>query len=427
MQDLARVVGPVTGEHRGVCPRVSVEEQRKLDANVARARAGRSSCGFGGSVGGMAADNTAARLLIDVTKSALQSGSHAAGSGIAAVERLGDEALRAGAHLVEKVLAAGLSVGEELERPAVAAMHAAGIDVESSRDDSGRKVDYDFFAGVPPEILHPGGSLPGANQWDRPLSKVRPNPVILMHGTAGGAQTNWGAYVPLLVQQGFAPFTLTFGAPKNAPWPLSALGGLTPIEDSAAEFGEFLDKVLDATGAQQVDVVGHSQGTLVAAYYAKMLGGAARIDKCVSLAPLWQGTEVLTNKHAGPIELHFTVDISHHLHLASAKQMMQGSRFLATLNSGGGPYVAGVRYVNISTRYDEFVRPYTSGQLPGDDDHEVINIVVQDTCAKDFSDHLAIAGSPRAATMVLNALEGSDDPERGPREVPSELVPPILG
>jgi triacylglycerol lipase len=29
--------------------------------------------------------------------------------------------------------------------------------------------------------------------------------------------------------------------------------------------------------------------------------------------------------------------------------------------------------------------------------------------------------------MVLNALDGSDDPARGPREVPQKAVPPILG
>lgn len=364
----------------------------------------------------MVADSTAAHVLTDIAKFPVRIGSRAAHSGI-----------ETGLHLGERVLAAGVGVGAEIERPAVAAMRAAGIEVESLRTAGGTKVDYDFFAGVGPEVLNPGGTLPGANVWDRPLTAAHPNPVVLMHGTAGGAQTNWGAYVPLLVQQGFSPFTLTFGAVTTAPWPLSALGGMAPIEDSAAQFGAFVDRVLDVTGAKQVDVVGHSQGTIVPDYYAKFLGGAAKIDRYVSLAPLWQGTEVFTNKLVGPVEFHVALDATHHVHFASAQQMVHGSEFLAKLNSGGGPYVSGIRYVNISTRYDEFVRPYTSGQVaagPGDD---VVNIVVQDTCDRDFSDHLAIAGSPRAATMVLNALDGSDDPARGPREVLCELVPPILG
>ncbi|GAY14294.1 triacylglycerol lipase [Mycobacterium sp. shizuoka-1] len=364
----------------------------------------------------MAAGTTAAHVLTDVAKFPLRIGSHAARAG-----------LSTGLHLGEHVLAAGVTVGEEIERPAVAAMRAAGIEVESLATAGGTKVDYDFFAGVAPEVLNPGGTLPGANEWDRPLSAAHPNPVILMHGTAGGAQTNWGAYVPLLVEQGFSPFTLTFGAVTTAPWPLSALGGMAPIEESAAQFGAFVEKVLHATGVEQVDVVGHSQGTVVPDYYAKFLGGAGAINRYISLAPLWEGTEVFTNKLVGPLEFHVALDATRHVHFASAEQMVCGSDFVAKLNSDGGPYVPGIRYVNISTRYDEFVRPYTSGQVPGGPHDDVINIVVQDTCERDFSDHLAIAGSRRAATMVLNALDGSDDPAHGPREVPCELVPPILG
>ncbi|MGB0970101.1 MAG: esterase/lipase family protein [Mycobacterium sp.] len=364
----------------------------------------------------MAVAGGAAKILTDAARFPLRIGSLAA-----------SDSVRTGLHLGDAVLAAGVKAGEHIERPAVAAMRDAGIEVESLHTADGSKVNYDFFAGVPPEILNPGGTLPGANEWDRPLSKAHPNPVVLMHGTAGGAQTNWGAYVPLFVEEGFSPFTLTFGAVKTAPWPLSALGGMAPIEDSAAEFGEFVDKVLAATGAQQVDVVGHSQGTLVPGYFAKVLGGGNKIGKYVSLAPLWQGTEVFTNKLAGAIEFHVALDITHRVHFASAQQMVHGSELLQVLNDGGSPYVAGVRYVNISTRYDEFVRPYVSGQVPGGPDDDVINVVVQDTCAHDFSDHLAIAGSRRAATMVLNALDGSDDPARGPREVPCEMVPPVWG
>lgn len=364
----------------------------------------------------MTAESTAAHILTDIAKFPLQIGARAAHTGV-----------ETGLHLSERVLAAGVKAGEEVERPAVAAMRAAGIEANSLLTAGGTKVDYDFFAGVAPEVLHPGGTLPGANEWNRPLSAAHPRPVVLMHGTAGGAQTNWGAYVPLLVQQGFSPFTLTFGAVSTAPWPLSALGGMAPIEDSAAQFGEFVDKVLTATGADKVDVVGHSQGTIVPGYYAKFLGGAAKIGTYVSLAPLWQGTEVFTNKVVGPVEFHVALDATHRVHFASAQQMIRGSEFIEKLNSAGGPYVPGIRYVNISTRYDEFVRPFTSGQVPGAPGDDVINIVVQDTCNRDFSDHLAIAGSRRAATMVLNALDGSEDPAHGPRTVPCELVPPIVG
>lgn len=153
------------------------------------------------------------------------------------------------------------------------------------------RVDSDCFSGIAPEIKHPGGALPGANKWDEPVSAERPIPVILVHGTGGGGQTNWGPYVPLLVNHGFSVFTLTYGAIPDSKWPISAMGGLRLIEDSAVEFGEFAERVLEATGAEQIDVVGHSQGTIVPNYWAKFLDGKGRIRSYVSLAPLWNGTE----------------------------------------------------------------------------------------------------------------------------------------
>ncbi|WP_345313899.1 esterase/lipase family protein [Gordonia alkaliphila] len=141
-------------------------------------------------------------------------------------------------------------------------------------------------------------SARGQSRWDEPLDPAHPVPVILVHGTAGGAQTNWGTYVPLLTDAGYAVFTLTYGAVEHANWPISALGGMRRIEVSAAEFGEFVEKVLAATGADQVDVVGHSQGTLIPNYWARFLGGEGKIRKYISLAPLWQGTAALGRDQA---------------------------------------------------------------------------------------------------------------------------------
>lgn len=50
------------------------------------------------------------------------------------------------------------------------------------------------------------------------------------------------------------------------------------------------------------------------------------------------------------------------------------------------------------------------------------NIVVQDGCGSDYSDHLAICGSRRAATIVLNALDDEDQ-----HRLRCEVVPPFFG
>ena len=330
------------------------------------------------------------------------------------------------------VVTVPLLVGQKLAQPALVLGHEALrrvpwealLELRPEQQRAQNRVVYDFFSGIAPEIAHPGGSLPGANRWDEPLDPAHPVPVILVHGTAGGAQTNWGTYVPLLTDAGYSVFTLTYGAVEHANWPISALGGMRSIEVSAAEFGEFVEKVLAATGADQVDVVGHSQGTLIPNYWARFLGGEGKIRKYISLAPLWQGTAALDGtKHAmATLRNRLGIDPSLVVPCEALPQMMDGSRFIAAMNPDGHPYLPGIEYTNISTLHDELVRPYTSGQVEGPPGYRVHNIVVQHGCTKDLSDHLGICGSRRAAAFVLNALD--DEPDR---VVPCDLVAPFFG
>jgi triacylglycerol esterase/lipase EstA (alpha/beta hydrolase family) len=63
-----------------------------------------------------------------------------------------------------------------------------------------------------------------------------------------------------------------------------------PIEGSAGQLSSFVDRVLSATGASQVDIVGHSQGGMMPRYYLKNLGGATKVHTRVGLAPSNHGT-----------------------------------------------------------------------------------------------------------------------------------------
>ena len=65
-----------------------------------------------------------------------------------------------------------------------------------------------------------------------------------------------------------------------------------PIAASAEELGAFVQKVLAATGAAQVDMVGHSQGGMMPRYYLRFLGGASKVRTLVGLAPSNHGTTV---------------------------------------------------------------------------------------------------------------------------------------
>ncbi|GAB09233.1 triacylglycerol lipase [Gordonia araii NBRC 100433] len=282
--------------------------------------------------------------------------------------------------------------------------------------------DFNFFAGIPYELTDHGGSLPGTNKPNCKPTAARPRPVILVHGTGGGQQTNWGAYGAFLANRGFCVYALTYGA-LPLPWPFTAVGGMLPQQGSARELASFVDRVLARTGAQTVDLVGHSQGTLMPTYYLKHLGGAAKVTNYVSLAPVWQGTMgslmVPVSKFLGSLGVQDRwVPVCQ-----ACGQMLPGAEYLEKIWAGGSPYVKGVNYTNIATRFDELVVPYTSGLVPARRPGEKVrNIVVQDSCAQDYSDHMAIAGSRRVAHMVLNAL----DPQRRVK-VPCTFVPPFTG
>lgn len=321
---------------------------------------------------------------------------------------------RATSAAIRSALVAVLTLG----LTGVGAAHAA----EVGTDPSARApipVPYSFFTGAAMAIGQPGAELPGANDWSCQPTPDKPRPVVLVHGTSGGAVTNWATYGPLLHNEGYCVYTLTYGALPDTPWPVNELGGLSDITGvSVPQVGEFVDRVLDATGADQVDLVGHSQGTLVSALVAKH-ERSGRVGTVASIAPLWHGSG--GSSMSGQIGTALAGgDRARAQEVAPAlAQMAAGSPMMEQLWSGGTPYAPGVRYVNVVTRHEQVIRPYTSGVVPGP---LTTNIVVQDGCEQNHADHLAIVAEPRTADHVLRALDPTD--QREPR---CEAVAPYLG
>ncbi|GAA1724830.1 esterase/lipase family protein [Aeromicrobium alkaliterrae] len=283
-------------------------------------------------------------------------------------------------------------------------------------------VPYSFLLPAVVAGLGINADPPGANDWSCKPSAAHPKPVVLVHGLTGNKATNWQTYAPLLKNEGYCVFALTYGQSTLAPAPYDQVfGGFAPIESSAAQLATFVEQVKAATGTAKVDIVGHSEGTLMPNYYAKFLGGAASIDKYVSIAPLWHGTDpagLATLSLIGtPFGVTPVINSLLQPFFASGPQLLAGSPFIQKMRSGGGPAVPGITYTNIVTRYDELVIPYTSGIEPG-----MTNYVVQDYCALDLSEHFQIVADPVAAALVLNAL----DPAH-PRPVPCQLVLPFVG
>ncbi|HEX3791772.1 MAG TPA: alpha/beta fold hydrolase [Pseudonocardiaceae bacterium] len=246
---------------------------------------------------------------------------------------------------------------------------------------------------------HPDTAPAGANDWSCTPSAAHPEPVVLVHGTIENMTYNWFTLAPLLADAGYCVYAFNYGQEPgvHVGLPGSAeTGGVAPVADSAGQLADFVTRVLAATGAAKVDLVGHSQGGMMPRYYLKFLGGAAKVAQLVALAPSNHGTTVDGLAALPGVPELLTAGLGESVH-----DQIAGSAFLNTLNAGGDT-VPGVRYTVIESEFDEVVTPYTSAFLTGPD---VTNILLQDQCALDLSDHLAISFDGIALRDVLNALD----------------------
>lgn len=251
-------------------------------------------------------------------------------------------------------------------------------------------------AGTSADTQAISASSRGWNDYSCKPSGAHPRPVVLVHGTFGNGVDNWLGLAPYLKNRGYCVFSLDYGQLPGVP----LFYGLGPTGRSAEQLAAFVDKVLAATGAAETDLVGHSQGGMMSRYYLKFLGGAAEVRNLVGIAPNNHGTTLngLTNllKYFPGAE-----DLISTATPALADQVV-GSAFLTKLNAGGDT-VPGVRYTVLATRYDEVATPYRSQFLSGSD---VRNVLIQDLCPLDLSEHAALALIDRIAFHeVTNALD----------------------
>ena len=240
-------------------------------------------------------------------------------------------------------------------------------------------------------------SPPGANDWSCKPSAAHPLPLVLVHGLGATASENWSYLSPILEADGYCVFALTYGVDSRSPY----MGGVVAMEQSSHELDAFVHRVLTATGAAQVDLVGHSEGTVMPQYWLWKLGGAPLVHEYVAITPLYDGTTfhdiaTLESYDQGGTFAHFATG-----YCGSCLEFIKGSPFLTDLYKNGVA-APGVHYTTIMTTHDELVTPYTSGYL---NSPQATNIVLQDVCPLDLSEHGALAFDPVVARLVQNALD----------------------
>lgn len=281
------------------------------------------------------------------------------------------------------------------------------------------------------------------NDWETPMSEEHPVPVVLLHGTWMNAYGTWSYIAPKLVARGYRVFALNYGGDDE-----SLLGrrrccfASGPLLDATEDIGRFIDRVLEATGAEKVDVVGHSQGSaqarmLVTEHEGRFAGGEPKIRNIIGLAGSGNGTTLmglgtLTAKLREA--LHGRVDVSRIVRSVlggCAEDQIVDSDVINHINRDGHT-VPGVDYTMIGTRYDEVVTPWRTQFLTPGEGASVRNHCVQsDGNSGDWSDHLSICYSPRSFDLILERLSDSDSGEDGAyrRAHPHVVarVVPVLG
>jgi triacylglycerol lipase len=225
----------------------------------------------------------------------------------------------------------------------------------------------------------PGIPPPGANDPACRPAAAHPYPVILVHGTFGDMTVSWNSLAPALRSRGFCVWALDYGR-----------RGTGPIDRSADQLVAFIDMVRARTGAAKVALVGHSQGGMLSRYVAVRRGRLDVVDDIVGFAPSSHGT---TNPLAGPGGLFGCV--------ACAEQRA-GSAFMRKVNEPPPEAPGPAWYTVLTTRYDTVVTPYRSQALAGD---RATNVILQDKCPSDPTDHVTIVGDPVAIQWAVNALE----------------------
>ncbi|MFR0366278.1 esterase/lipase family protein [Streptomyces sediminimaris] len=249
----------------------------------------------------------------------------------------------------------------------------------------------------------PDRSPAGADDFGCKPSAAHPRPVVLLHGTFANAYDSWSGLAPVLKNAGYCVFALNYGESK----PHALMKATAHVPDSARQLASYVDRVLAATGASKVDLVGHSQGGgVMPEWYLRFDGGAAKVHQLVGINPSNHGTDAAGLAHLLEAVLDVAGRAGKPLGLDSpaARDQTTGSPVLQRLYAEGDTE-PGVTYTTLVSRTDLVVTPYTHQFLKAGPGATVHNILLQDRCPLDLTGHVGGVYDPNINRLVLNALD----------------------
>jgi pimeloyl-ACP methyl ester carboxylesterase len=263
-------------------------------------------------------------------------------------------------------------------------------------------------------------AVPGANDWTCHPSAEHPEPVVLVTSTFLSDGVNWTSLGPYLHNRGYCVYTFNYG---RTPYVAPGLNGLGPIPDSAQQTADFVNKVLAATGASKVDMVGHSQGGMVARYFINNLGGASVVDRMVLLSsPYSMGSLAgvnLTHLVESLVPPVVFDAIENSGVVPTGLVQLIDPAFWRELDGTGNGLAPNVTYTEVTSRTDE-VGLFGGMSVPVGATNASTEYL-QNYCPTDLSTHFEQPYSPTAVALIGNAL----DPARA--IIPPCAIVPITG
>lgn len=239
----------------------------------------------------------------------------------------------------------------------------------------------------------------GVNDLSCRPSAAHPNPVVFLHGLGATYYEDINFLQADVAAHGYCTFSATYGAYPGFP----LVGGLKHVSDSAPEIAAYVRQVLSETGAQKVDLVGHSEGGFQSLYVTKTQNIADKIDTVVALAPPTHGT-TFAGLYSIAMALGIqpeTQTVLNTFGCGACADLVDGGAAVTTLDNG--PIAqSGVHYTVLTSRVDELVTPPSTSFV-----HEsgVTNEYVQDSCPFDPVGHIGEAYDLNVWHLIENALD----------------------
>ncbi|MER5474481.1 alpha/beta fold hydrolase [Streptomyces sp. NPDC002935] len=209
-----------------------------------------------------------------------------------------------------------------------------------------------------PELPSPDATLPSA---------AKP-PVVLLHGFIDNRS------VFLLLRRNLAQHGRQHIESLNYS-PLTC-----DIRTAAELLGRHIEEICERTGHDQVDIVGHSLGGLIARYYVQCLGGDTHVRTLVTLGTPHSGTRVAPLMNAHPI----------------VRQMRPGSAVIEEL-TGPAPGCR-TQFVSFWSDLDHLMDPLETACVEHPD------LLAQNVRVSGVG-HLALPVHPAVATGIRQALD----------------------